>query len=206
MSQSIVILDYGMGNLNSVKRKLDRLNAISIVTSDIEVIRKADKLILPGVGHFKKAMENLEKLELIPVLNELAFEKKIPILGICLGMQLMCESSEEGNSEGLSWIAGKVKRFDVSDKQKFKIPHMGWNSVQLKNESAIMKNIAEDAEFYFVHAYHVHLKDKNLAINITDYAYPFVSGFQKENIFGLQYHPEKSHQVGDQVFQNFIDL
>jgi glutamine amidotransferase len=206
MSQRIVIVDYGMGNLNSVKRKLDRLKANSIVSSNVDEIRTADKLILPGVGHFNKAMENLNQLNLLPILNELVLEKKIPVLGICLGMQLMCEWSEEGNVEGLSWIAGKVKRFDVSDKQKFKVPHMGWNSVQLKNNSALMKNVSDDAEFYFVHAYHVELKDEKFAINITDYSHLFVSGFQKENIFGLQYHPEKSHDVGDQVFQNFIDL
>lgn len=206
MSQRIVIVDYGMGNLNSVKRKLDRLKANSIVSSNIDDIRTADKLILPGVGHFKKAMDNLEKLELIPVLNELAFDKKIPILGICLGMQLMCKYSEEGDSHGLSWIEGRVKRFKVEDKQKYKVPHMGWNSVQLKNNSPLMKNVAHNAEFYFVHTYLVELENENLAINITDYSYPFVSGFQKENIFGLQYHPEKSHDVGDQVFQNFLDL
>lgn len=206
MSQRIVIVDYGMGNLNSVKRKLDRLKANAIVSSDLEIIQKADKLILPGVGHFKKAMDNLEKLRLVPVLNELAHDKKIPILGICLGMQLMCETSEEGNATGLGWIEGEVSRFRVGDKQKFKIPHMGWNSIRLQNPSPLMKNISEGAEFYFVHAYYVHLKNDKLAINTTEYSYSFVSGFQKENIYGLQYHPEKSHDAGDQVFQNFIDL
>jgi glutamine amidotransferase len=206
MSQRIVIVDYGLGNLNSVKRKLDRLKAASIITSNSEEIRNADKLILPGVGHFSKAMENLDKLGLIPLLNELAIEKKIPILGICLGMQLMCESSEEGNAKGLSWVDGKVVRFNVSDPIKYKVPHTGWNSVVLRNNSPLMKNIPEDTAFYFVHSYHVDLKDQNLAINLTSYDYSFVSGFQKENIFGLQYHPEKSHDVGDQIFQNFIDL
>ena len=206
MPQRIVIVDYGMGNLNSVKRKLDRLKVDSIVSSNPDEIIFADKLILPGVGNFGKAMENLSKNGLIPVLNQLALEKKIPILGICLGMQIMCESSEEGKAKGLNWIDGKVKRFSVSDPIKFKVPHTGWNSVKLQNDSAIMKNIANNSEFYFVHAFHVALKDKSIAINSTTYDYPFVSGFQKENIFGLQYHPEKSHNTGDQIFKNFIEL
>ncbi len=206
MSQRIVIVDYGMGNLNSVKRKLDRLKADSVVSSNSEVILSADKLILPGVGNFGKAMENLTKSGLIPVLNQLAFEKKIPILGICLGMQLMCESSEEGNAKGLGWIEGRVKRFSVSDPFKFKIPHTGWNTLVLHQDSPIMKNIENQSEFYFVHAFHVELKDPILAINTTNYDYTFVSGFQKENIYGLQYHPEKSHDIGDQVFKNFIEL
>jgi glutamine amidotransferase len=206
MSQRIIIVDYGMGNLNSVKRKFDRMKADSIVSSNPDEILTADKLILPGVGNFGKAMENLNKSRLIPVLNQLANEKKIPILGICLGMQLMCNSSQEGNAEGLKWIDGKVKKFTVSDTIKYKVPHSGWNSVELHNNSPLMKNIAEEAEFYFVHAYHVELAEESLAINTTTYDYSFVSGFQKENIFGLQYHPEKSHALGDQVFKNFIEL
>lgn len=206
MSKLIVIVDYGMGNLNSVKRKLDRLKATSIISSNKDEIRKADKLILPGVGHFKKAMENLENLQLIPILNDLANVKKIPVLGICLGMQLMCDSSEEGIVNGLGWIEGDVKRFKVTDSKKFKVPHMGWNSIHQKADSVLMKKISEGAEFYFVHAYHVVLKKSEMAINETEYCYPFVSGFQKENIFGLQYHPEKSHDNGDLIFQNFIDL
>ncbi|MFA7273176.1 MAG: imidazole glycerol phosphate synthase subunit HisH [Crocinitomicaceae bacterium] len=206
MAQRIVIVDYGMGNLNSVKRKLDRLKTEAIVSSNADVIRSATKLILPGVGHFKKAMENLERLQLIAVLNERVLEQKIPVLGICLGMQLMCESSEEGHAKGLSWIPGKVIRFQVEDTQKFKIPHMGWNTVAPQNNSPLMKNIHAEAEFYFVHAYHVELEKEEMAINKTDYAYSFVSGFQNGNIYGVQYHPEKSHDAGDQIFQNFIDL
>jgi glutamine amidotransferase len=199
-------VDYGMGNLNSVKRKLDRLQVESFISSNPDDICSANKLILPGVGNFSKAIENLNKLGLRTILDELALEKKIPILGICLGMQLMLESSEEGNAKGLAWIKGQVVRFSVSDPYKFKVPHTGWNSVTLKNDSPLMKGLNENAEFYFVHSYHVQLKDDSLAINITDYDYPFVSGFQKGNIFGLQYHPEKSHDNGDQVFKNFIEL
>ncbi len=206
MSQSIVIVDYGMGNLNSVKRKLDRLKTDSIVSSDPNQIQEASKLILPGVGHFKKAMDNLQKRELIPVLNELAFEKKIPILGICLGMQLMCKHSEEGDVSGLGWIQGRVKRFQMSDPIKFKVPHMGWNSVSLNKYNPLMKGLSESAEFYFVHAFYVELEDPDLIINQTVYDEPFISGFQQENLYGVQYHPEKSHEAGDQVFKNFIAL
>lgn len=206
MSQQIVIVDYGMGNLSSVKRKLDRLKTTAIVSSDPFIISKAHKLILPGVGHFKKAMENLEKSDLLPVLNSLILEQKIPVLGICLGMQLMCQSSEEGNSKGLGWIPGKVVRFNVEDTQRFKVPHIGWNTVSLSNNSPLMKDITSNSEFYFVHAYHVVLEEAEYTINQTEYDYNFVSGFQKENIFGVQYHPEKSHDAGDQVFKNFIAL
>lgn len=206
MSQKIAIVDYGMGNLNSVKRKLNRLKTEAIVTSDVDEIQNATKLILPGVGHFKKAMENLTKLGLIPVLNEMAMERKVPILGICLGMQLMCESSEEGHVKGLSWIQGKVVHFSVSNPQKFKVPHMGWNTVSVQKDSPLMNGIPDNSEFYFVHAYHVILDEPTVCLHETNYDYSFASAFQKGNIFGVQYHPEKSHEAGDQMFKNFIEF
>ncbi len=206
MRELIGIIDYGMGNLNSVKRKINILGAEAIITNDISILKKTTKLVLPGVGNFKKAMDNLNSLGIIPILNQRANIDKIPILGICLGMQLMCNFSEEGNVDGLSWINGRVVRFKKEKGNNEKIPHMGWNTLEIEGESPLMKDITEENEMYFVHSYHVELQDEKIAINKTNYAYPFVSGFQKENLFGLQYHPEKSHDAGGIIFKNFLKL
>lgn len=206
MSPQIAIIDYGMGNLNSVRRKLYRLNANIIIASSYKDIEKADKIILPGVGHFGKAMENLNKLSLIESLNEHALTKKKPILGICLGMQLMATKSEEGNSIGLNWFKGGVVRFKIKDKLNYKIPHTGWNQVAISKESELMKNIPDNSEFYFVHSYHFDTNEKKDVLNETEYEYTFISAIEKENIFGVQYHPEKSHDVGEILLKNFIKL
>jgi glutamine amidotransferase len=206
MSNKIVIVDYGMGNLNSVKRKLSRLNVNALISSDADDIRSADKIILPGVGHFKKAMESLRSLGLIDVLNKEVLMKKKPILGICLGMQLMSKKSEEGNVEGLGWLDADVVRFKVKDKLKYKIPHIGWNRILISKESKLMKNIPDLSEFYFVHSYHLSTNDKRDELNATEFEYRFVSAIEKENIFGVQYHPEKSHDVGELLLENFINL
>jgi imidazole glycerol-phosphate synthase subunit HisH len=204
--QNIVIVDYGMGNLNSVSKKLYRLGVQAHISSDPNEILKADKIILPGVGNFKKAMENLQLLNLTETLNEIAIVKREPVLGICLGMQLMAESSEEGHSQGLGWFNGKVKKFTINDTLKHKIPHMGWNEIKIKKNSALMKNIPDLAKFYFVHSFHFNANDNSDVLNETEYEYIFTSAIEKENIFGVQYHPEKSHDAGDTLFQNFVNL
>lgn len=206
MPIKIVIVDYGMGNLNSVKRKLSRLKVNAIISSDADDIKSADKIILPGVGHFKKAMESLNSLGLIDVLNKEILVNKKPILGICLGMQLMSKKSEEGNVEGLGWIDAEIVRFRVKDSLKFKIPHIGWNKIMISKESKLMKSIPDLSEFYFVHSYHLLAKDKNDVLNETEFEYPFVSAIEKGNIFGVQYHPEKSHDIGDVLLENFINI
>lgn len=206
MGGKIVIVDYGMGNLFSVKRKLLRLKSNAIVSSSPSEISFADKIILPGVGHFKKAMDNLEALNLRECIDENVLVKKKPILGICLGMQLMAKSSEEGNVTGLGWFDANVIRFNVRDSLKNKIPHMGWNQISIVKESLLMKDIPNNSEFYFVHSFHFESKNKQDVLNVTDYEYSFVSAVEKENIFGVQYHPEKSHDVGSQLLKNFIDL
>lgn len=177
-----------------------------MVINSPEEVLKAEKLILPGVGHFGKAMEQLEQLNLVEALNQAVLEKKTPILGICLGMQLMAKSSEEGNVKGLGWFDADIVRFKVSDTLRFKVPHTGWNQVQQKKKSALMEGIQENAEFYFVHAYHIQLNDENDALHETLYETSFVSAIEKENIFGVQYHPEKSHDSGLQLIKNFITL
>ena len=178
----------------------------AVVSSDPKEIAGSDKLILPGVGHFGKAMANLKELNLLDTLNEAVLVKKKPILGICLGMQLLAKKSEEGDAEGLGWIDGEVVKFQVSDKLKYKIPHMGWNQVYLKNDGLLMKKIPELSEFYFVHSYYMKIKNRADLLNETEYDYIFTSAVEKDNVFGVQYHPEKSHDAGAQILKNFIEL
>ena len=204
--QTITIVDYGMGNLFSVKTKLDKLKTKVIISSDPEVVRNADKLILPGVGHFGKAMENLRKSNLIDALNDSVLKNKTPILGICLGMQLMSTSSEEGNEQGLGWFDAQVLKFKVSDSLRFKVPHVGWNQINISKSSKLMAGIDHEAEFYFVHSYYVKLTNVSDELNSTIYESPFTAAIEKGNIFGVQYHPEKSHDVGETLLRNFVEL
>ena len=205
MSNKTVIIDYGMGNLYSVFKKLKKLNAEVFVGNTTDSINKADKIILPGVGHFGKAMDQLYKLNIIDTLNTAVLIHKKPILGICLGMQLMTKRSEEGNLNGFGWFDAEVIKFNISEVYKFKVPHIGWNNIKINKKSKLMTGISDSDKFYFVHSYHVITKSKDI-LNTTDYEYRFVSALEKNNIFGVQYHPEKSHDIGDTLFRNFIDL
>ena len=198
----IAIIDYGMGNLRSVLKAVERTGGIPLITRDKEDIAKSDKIILPGVGHFRKGMENLKQLDLIEILNNEVLVNKKPIMGICLGMQLMMEHSEEGDSDGLSWFAGNVIRFNVSDKYRFKVPHMGWNSLNYK-KNEIPSNLIN--EYYFVHSYHVVVTQDIDILTSTTYDYKFVSAIKKGNIIGYQFHPEKSHLPGLRLISNFIN-
>jgi len=202
----IAIIDYGMGNLKSVKLKMDRIGVESIITSDPEEIKRSDKIILPGVGHFAKAVSEIKSRGLWDLLSDQVLVKKKPVLGICLGMQLMSKHSEEGNSKGLGWIDADVVRFKVSDTKKFKVPHMGWNTLDLMKESPLFENINLNSEFYFVHSYYVHCNESNDILTETSYDNSFTSSFQKENIFGVQFHPEKSHDAGERLLRNFVKL
>jgi glutamine amidotransferase len=204
--QTITIVDYGMGNLFSVKKKLDKLKAKVIISSDPEVVRNAEKLILPGVGHFGKAMENLRQANLIEALNDAVLKNKTPILGICLGMQLMATFSEEGNVEGLGWFDAQVLKFQVSDSLRFKVPHVGWNQINSSKSSKLMTGIGNEAEFYFVHSYYVKVNNASDELNSANYELPFTAAIEKGNIFGVQYHPEKSHDVGEILLRNFVEL
>ena len=206
MKKTLVIVDYGMGNLHSVKKKLDRLKTTSSITSNPRDIIKADKIILVGVGHFAKAMKNIKELDLLDALNEVAIIKKKPVLGICLGMQLMAKDSEEGNTEGLGWLDANVRKMQVDDTLKFKIPHTGWNKITQSKKSHLMKGIPESSEFYFVHSYYLRSNETSNILNETEYCFKFTSAIEKDNIFGVQYHPEKSHDVGEVLLKNFISL
>jgi glutamine amidotransferase len=200
----VVIIDYKMGNIHSVARKLKILGVNYEISNNPEIIKQADKLILPGVGHFGKAMNQLKESNLIDVLNDSVINQKKPILGICLGMQLMANFSEEGNSEGLGWIDGQVVRFHVIDKLRYKIPHTCWNGIQVQKESSLNLDLSNEDEFYFVHAYYFAVKNKSDVLHTSFYEKEFVSAVQKDNIVGVQYHPEKSHQSGLQLIKNFI--
>ena len=204
----IHIVDYGMGNIFSVQKKLLQENINVTISSEPKDIFEADKIILLGVGHFNKAMDNLIDLNLIEPLNDFALIQKKPVLGICLGMQLMAISSEEGNNRnrGLGWVDASVKKFQTDDFKKFKIPHMGWNNINSLKNSALMKNISSQDEFYFVHSFFMEPNDPDLVLNETIYIDKFCSGIEKENIFGVQYHPEKSHDAGQTLLKNFIAI
>tara|TARA_A200000113_G_scaffold143761_1_gene129196 strand:- start:257 stop:871 length:615 start_codon:yes stop_codon:yes gene_type:complete len=202
----VVIVDYGMGNLFSVHKKLTRLGVNTIVSSKSEEINRADKIILPGVGHFKKALDNLYQLNLIDILNENVIIKKKLTLGICLGMQIMAKHSQEGNCSGLGWFETNVEKIRVSDFLRFKVPHTGWNSLVHISENPLMSNIQINSEFYFVHSYYIKTLNKNEILSGTKYETTFVSGIYRDNIFGVQFHPEKSHDSGDLLFKNFINL
>lgn len=202
----IAIINYGMGNLGSVKRKMDRIGAKSIITSDINEIKNSNKIILPGVGHFAKAVSEIKNRGLWDLLSDqVVIEKKL-VLGICLGMQLMANYSEEGDSAGFGWIDAKVIRFKVSDPIRYKIPHMGWNTINPVKESSLFEKMIPDSEFYFVHSYHVKCNNSDDILAETIYDYTFTSAVQKENIFGMQFHPEKSHDAGEMLLRNFVNF
>jgi len=202
----IVVIDYGMGNLGSIQNMLKKIGAKGIISSDISDIQKADKLILPGVGAFDNGMENLEKRGLIPVLNEKVLIHKTPILGICLGMQLLSKKSEEGHLPGLGWIEAETIKFKFNENQtRLKIPHMGWNTIKIKKDNPLFTNMYEETRFYFVHSYHVFCHNKQDVLAETHYGFDFVSSLQKDNIFGVQFHPEKSHKFGQQLLKNFVE-
>ncbi len=200
----VVIIDYGMGNLRSVYNKVKRMGVNCVITSDPKVVRTANGLVLPGVGHYGKAMGNLKLLGILEVLENVVLKEQVPILGICLGMQLLFECSEEGNEQGLGWIKGEVVRFRLP--KKIKIPHIGWNSTEQEKQHTIISNVPNHSLVYFVHSYHAVPKEKEDILETTHYGYSFASSVQKGNIIGMQYHPEKSQDIGGQIFKNFIQM
>jgi glutamine amidotransferase len=201
----ITIIDYRTGNLGSIQNILKRIGENSIVTSDRQAIADATKIILPGVGSFDTGMRNLAELNLIDVLNQKALQEKIPVLGICLGMQLLSKVSEEGTLTGLGWINATTRKFNFSNTLEYKIPHMGWNFVKLSKESRLFTDMHPDARFYFVHSFYLHPNDQSDTLTTTTYEIEFTSSVEKDNILGVQFHPEKSHKFGMKLLKNFID-
>lgn len=200
----IAIIDYGLGNLGSIKNMLKRIGASAEIISDPSKINDAEKLILPGVGSFDMGMNSLNEQGWTEVLNQKVLINKIPILGICLGMQLMTLSSEEGIEKGLGWVNAETIKFDINKYPALKIPHMGWNEVNIKNELTLFKNVEDIPKYYFVHSYYIKCAQPENIAATTHYGNEFVSSFQKDNVFGVQFHPEKSHKYGMRLLENFV--
>jgi len=203
--QKIVIINYGMGNIGSIVNMFKYLGNDALVSSNKEVISSADKLILPGVGNFDRAIENINSLNLDDTIKEMALVKKVPFLGICLGMQLMCKESEEGELAGLSLVDAVVKKFNFSKEINLKVPHMGWDYIDIQKQSTILNDLDNSSKFYFVHSYFVSCENINDVLTYTTYGKEFVSSFEKDNIIGVQFHPEKSHKYGISLFKNYIN-
>ena len=197
----IVIVDYGLGNLGSVKNSLDKLGVDSMISKTTSNIEKADGLILPGIGSAKQGMENLKKRNLDKILVG-EIKKGKPFLGICLGMQLLFSESEEGNVQCLNVIEGTVKKFS----SKLKVPQIGWNNVEQKTENKLFKDIPKNSSFYFVNSYYCQPNDKSIVAGESEYGINFCSVIVKENIIATQFHPEKSGQIGQQFIKNWIKL
>lgn len=201
----IVVVDYGMGNLRSVQKAFERLGLSALITNELDKIGNATKIILPGVGHFAHGMQNLNKSGISDVLKKEVLINKKPILGICLGMQLLTGFSEEGNIDGLGFIEARTLRFPLMTNE-YKIPHMGWNDISPVNVSPLTSQIDRKSQMYFVHSYYVKCKNEADVLFRTDYGISFDSGFSNENIIGFQFHPEKSHKPGLQLIANFSKL
>lgn len=203
----ITILDYGSGNLHAIKNIYERLNIPYEFADSKDQLRKADHIILPGVGAFDDTISTLKNNGFWAILNKKVLEEKVPLLGICVGMQMFANSSEEGTLAGLGWIPGSVKKFDASlITGKPKIPHLGWNSIDITRNCPLFDNIDPTIGFYFIHSYYYKCADEINVICTTEYGKAFHSAINKDNIFGVQFHPEKSHDNGIQLLKNFANL
>jgi len=200
----IHIVDYRMGNLRSVQKAFERIGIPATITADPDEVIQAGKLILPGVGHFSRAMDILKSTGLSNALIQAVTVKKTLILGICLGMQLLTNRSQEGDVPGLGLVDAETIRF--ADLEGLKIPHMGWNTVRPQKTSPLYDGLSEQDMFYFVHSYYVTCKDPQDRLFVTSYGNHFDAGFQKDHIAGVQFHPEKSHQPGLRLLKNFAAM
>jgi len=203
----ITIIDYGSGNINAIKNIYERLNIHCEFAVSIEQIEKADHIILPGVGAFDETISTLRSKDFFNILSNRVLIDKVPILGICVGMQMLADSSEEGILKGLGWISGKVKKFDknlIPDKPK--IPHLGWNSIGISRNSPLFMDVNPKVGFYFVHSFYYECADEANVIAKCEYGKVFHASVNHENIYGVQFHPEKSHENGIQLLKNFSML
>jgi glutamine amidotransferase len=202
----IVIVDHGMGNLGSVHNMLRKIGADGVRTADPATIRQADKVILAGIGAFDGAVGRLAELGLIDVLNEMVLERRVPTLGVCLGMQLMARSSEEGSQAGLGWLDAEVRRFSFPPGRGLPVPHMGWEVVHPTRSSPLFAGDGEERRFYFSHAYHLVCHDPGDVAATATYGYEFAAAVQRGNILGTQFHPEKSHVFGAELYRRFVGM
>tara|TARA_B110000438_G_C15807524_1_gene648140 strand:- start:1768 stop:2385 length:618 start_codon:yes stop_codon:yes gene_type:complete len=203
----IGIIDYGLGNVKAFANVYKNLNLPTRIINQPSELRDVDRIILPGVGAFDYAMKKLNQSGMREVLDEIILEKNLPVLGICVGMQMLAYSSDEGSHPGLGWIEGTVKKFDLSNLNKSLIvPHMGWNNVTPLKNNGLFKDFDFKAHFYFLHSYYFQCQNKDQIIAISDYGGEFTCAVNYRNIFGIQFHPEKSHQHGIQLLKNFSEI
>lgn len=202
----IVIVDYDMGNVGSIVNMLKRAGAEAKISSNAGDIANASKLILPGVGAFDTGMANIERLGMRDALEHSARVRRIPVLGICLGMQLLTQGSEEGQRPGLGWIEGETVKFKFEGDARLKIPHMGWNEIRVARPSSLFDGLEHDAAFYFVHSFYVRCRNEEHVTATTHYGHDFASAVGAANVWGTQFHPEKSHRYGMRLLSNFAGL
>jgi imidazole glycerol-phosphate synthase subunit HisH len=203
----IAIIDYGLGNVKAFANVYDRLNIPAMIARQDKDLQNVDKVILPGVGAFDYAMQRLEKSGMRQALDEIVLHRKTPVLGICVGMQMLALSSEEGSLPGLGWIDGVVKRFTSSSLNgSMRVPHMGWNDVKIIKQNNLLNGLDSGARFYFLHSYYFQCHRREDIIAVTNYGGEFACAVNSGNIFGVQFHPEKSHQWGVQLLKNFAEL
>jgi imidazole glycerol-phosphate synthase subunit HisH len=201
----IGILNYGLGNINSISNIIKHVGGENRIISKHDDIEGIKKLIIPGVGSFDHGMQGLHDGKWVELLNEMVNSESIKVLGICLGMQLMCKSSEEGKLSGLGWIDAKVEKFSFQNHDNKKIPHMGWNTIDVVKKSNLFSP-EQNKRFYFVHSYHVVCNDKKDISTTTDYGFNVTASFENKNVYGVQFHPEKSHRFGKELFKKFISI
>lgn len=203
---TVAIVDHGMCNLDSIARAVEECGGVAVVTAQEKELARANRIILPGVGAFPDAMRNIRERSLDKILHEQVIEKQIPFLGICLGMQLLATRGREVEDvEGLGWIEGEVYRLDP-DGSDDRVPHIGWNEIILQKDSPLFRGIQPEKDYYFVHSYHLRCRNENDVLASTAYCGGFVSSVQRDQIFGVQFHPEKSQRVGFQVLKNFLSV
>jgi glutamine amidotransferase len=202
----IVVVDYGVGNLGSIVNMFKKVGVKATASSDKQIIEQAEKLILPGIGAFDAGMQKLNEHGLVPLLTELVMEKKIPVLGLCLGLQLMTKGSEEGQLSGLGWFDADTIRYKFgADQAHLKVPHMGWNTIEIRRGHPLLADLEADSRFYFVHSFYVRCHEPESVLAETDYGGYFHSVLGKGNIMGAQFHPEKSHRYGMRLLKNFAE-
>jgi glutamine amidotransferase len=203
----IAIIDYGVGNVAAIANIYKKLDIPAKLSSTVEDVAEADRIVLPGVGSFDWAMERLNRSGLRPALERAALEERKPILGICVGMQMLARGSDEGRLPGFGWIDGHVERFEPQrGGKRTQLPHMGWNDVEPSDSGGLFAELAVDARFYFLHSYHFGAADSSNVLAVTDYHGRFASAVRAGNILGVQFHPEKSHQWGIKLLENFAGL
>lgn len=203
----ILVINTGVGNVRAIPNMLRRVGATAEITSDPEKIAQADSIILPGVGSFDAAMKKLKSNNLKEALDDKIRDGRTPTLGICLGMQLMAEGSEEGSEPGFGWIPGRLKRFHASDGvPPIRVPHMGWNMLEEFEGQPLYAGMQDDVRFYFDHSYYWQPEDGASYCGVAEYGIRFAAGVKRDNIFGVQFHPEKSHRFGLALFRNFISM